>query len=869
MTRPAARRPAMQNFLPDSDPAAAALARGRTLSRVLPNGFTVLVEPDHSAPVASVQVWVQSGSIHEGQWLGAGLSHLLEHMIFKGTEKRGPNEIARAVQEAGGYVNAYTSFDRTVYWIDVPADGACTAMELLADAALNSTLPAEEFVKEQEVIRREFAMGFDDPNRMSTELMLSTAFTASPYRHPIIGHLEVFNRLTREDLVAYYRARYTPENMFLVVTGDVDPTEVFAGAEKYFGSASRQAQPPLFIQHEPPQLGRRAVHEEFETELTRCSIVWHIPPVTHPDTAALDVLATVLGGGRSTPLHLELREKQNLVHHISSYSYMAGEMGLFGIDFLCDPEKRTEAEQAVRGIVERYRTQTAAPEEVTKARKSILADQLSNLSTARGRASDIGGSWLLARNPDLGSEYLEQVGRVEASDLQRVAQRYLGESLSTVTSLNPKGSLSRTAAAAPAGAARKIEKFTLPNGLRVLVCADHKLPLVDLVAVFRGGLLAESTATNGVTALAARTLIKGTKKRTAEQLNDEIEAVGGQIRADSGNNSFSVSVEVMKPDLRLGMEILSDVLTHAQFPDEEIEREKEDQTASIKAEDEQITTVARHAMRRAVFGDHPYGLRSNGTQESVEALTRKQLLAFRDECVTAKNGILAIFGDISVEEVRSLTAELFTALPEGKLLMTDPPVAAPLTAPAEVVVNEPKQQAVLMAGFRGADALSPDRTALELIDTASSDMASRFFHRIREELGLAYFVGASQMMGFAPGIFTFYLGTDPAKVDLVRKNFDEEIAALAAEGLTEAELSRAKKKLVGSEAIRNQSLEAFAHIVAVDELYGLGAEHHAQRAAEINAVTLEQVRDVARKYFRDPCRATVLVTPATDKVAAG
>lgn len=851
----------MPDLLPHPDPAATALARGNTRTRVLPNGFTVLVEPDHSAPVASVQVWVQSGSIHEGQWLGAGLSHLLEHMIFKGTEKRGPNEIARAVQEAGGYVNAYTSFDRTVYWIDVPADGASTAVELLADAVLHSTLPADEFVKEQEVIRREFAMGFDDPNRMSTELMLSTAFSASPYRHPIIGHLEVFNRLTRDDLAAYHRSRYTPENMFLVVTGDVDPGRVFADAEQWFGSAPRQAQPPLFIPREPPQLGRREAHEEFETELTRCSIVWHIPPVTHPDTAALDVLATVMGGGHSTPLHRELREKKNLVHHISAYSYMAGEMGLFGIDFLCEPEKRAEAERAVREIVERYRGQAADASEVTKARKSILADQLNNLSTARGRASDIGGSWLLARNPDLGAEYLGQVGRVGPNELQRVAGKYLEESKSTVTSLNPKGSLARSAAAPSAPGARKIEKFTLANGLRVLVCADHKLPLVHMVAVFRGGLLAETEATNGVTALAARTLTKGTAKRSAEQIHDEIEAVGGQIRADSGNNSFSVSVEVMRPDLGLGMDILSDVLTHASFPDEEIAREKEDQIASIKAEDEQITTVARHAMRRAVFGGHPYGLRSSGTEESVNALTRGQLLAFRDECVAGKNGVLAVFGDVSVDEVRAMAEKMFGGLPGGTLLMTDPPVAPALGAAVEVVANEPKQQAVLMAGFRGADALSPDRAALELIDTASSDMASRFFHRIREELGLAYFVGASQMMGFAPGIFTFYLGTDPAKVDLVRKNFDEEIAALAAEGLTDSELVRAKKKLIGSEAIRNQSLEAFAHVVAVDELYGLGAGHHEKRAEEINAVTPEQVREVARRYFHEPFRATVLVTP--------
>lgn len=851
----------MPNLLPQPDPVTAALSRGRTRTRVLPNGFTILVEPDPSAPVASVQVWVQTGSIHEGTWTGSGLSHLLEHMVFKGTATRGPNEIARTVQEAGGYINAYTSFDRTVYWIDVPADGTATAVELLADATLNSTLPEDELVKEQEVIRREFAMGFDDPNRLSTELMLATAFSHSPYRHPIIGHLDVFNRITRADLESYYRSRYVPDNMFLVVTGDVDPSGIFALGEKWFGPARRSSSAPLFIPREPPQLGRREAREEFDTELGRGSLVWHIPPVTHPDTAALDVLASVLGGGRSTPLHLELRERLNLVHHISSYSYMAGEMGLFGIDFLCAPEKIAPTEEAVLAIVEGYCTTAPDAAEVEKARKNILADQLNNLATARGRASDIGGSWLLARNPDLGAEYLAQVGRVEPADLLRVARHYLTPSGLTVTSVHPRGTLADAPRRRDTAGPRAIESTTLPNGLRLLLCQDRKLPLVHAVAVFRGGLLAETARTNGVTALAARTLVKGTATRTGEDINDEIEAVGGQLRADSGNNSFSVSVEVMKPDLHLGLELLADVLARASFPEDEIAREKEDQVAALKAEDEQITTVARHAMRRAVFGSHPYGLRSNGSEESLAALTRDDLIAFRERCVTARNGVLAIFGDIDTNAVRLLAGELFGGLPAGELLMTDPPAAPPLAAPAEVVVHEPKQQAVLMAGFLGAHALSPDRTALELIDTASSDMASRFFHRIREELGLAYFVGASQMMGFAPGIFTFYLGTDPAKVGLVRQAFDKEIAALAADGLTDAELARAKRKLIGSEAIRNQSLEAFAHVVAVDELYGLGADHHARRIAEINAVTLEEIRAVARKYFLTPHRATVLVTP--------
>ncbi|MBJ7259102.1 MAG: insulinase family protein, partial [Chthoniobacterales bacterium] len=692
-------------------------------------------------------------------------------------------------------------------------------------------------------------------------LMLSTTFSQSPYRHPIIGHLGIFDRITHEDLEAYYRARYVPDNMFLVVVGDVVAGEIFAAAEQWFGGSARRAREPLFIPHEPPQLGRRDAHEEFDTELSRCSLVWHIPPLTHPDTAPLDVLAAVLGGGRSTPLHLELRENRNLVHSISSYSYMAGEMGLFGIDFLCEPAKREQAELAALEIVARYRTSAPAEAEVGKARKSILADQLHNLSTARGRASDIGGSWLLARNPDLGSEYLGQISCVTRDDLRRVAEKYLTAQGTTVTSLNPKGSLSTESRGGEEPEERKIGRFELPNGLRVLVCEDHKVPLVEAAVVFRGGLLAETAETNGITSLAARTLVKGTATRSAEDINEQIEAVGGQIRADSGNNSFSVAVEVMNSDLQLGLELLADVLLHATFPEEEIAREKEDQIAALKSEDEQITTIARHAMRRAVFGDHPYGLRSNGTEESVAALRREQLLAFKDNCVTAKNGVLAIFGAVKAADVRRLAGELFASMKSGELLMTDPPVPPPLAAAVEVVEHEPKQQAVLMAGFRGADALSPDRTALELIDTASSDMASRFFQRIREELGLAYFVGASQMMGFAPGIFTFYLGTDPAKVGLVRKNFDEEIALLAENGLSAEELVRAKKKLIGSEAIRNQSLEAFAHVVAVDELYGIGADHYAKRAAEIGAVTLDEVREVARKYFRDPHRATVLVTP--------
>ena len=193
---------------------------------VLPDGLTIIVQEDRSAPVASVQAWCATGSIYEDQHLGAGLSHILEHMLFKGTKTRPANAIAQKVQDVGGYINAYTSFDRTVYWIDVPKDGVATALDILSDAMMNSTLPPEEYDKEQEVIRREFAMGMDDPDRMAGQLLFATAYQRHPYRLPVIGQIEVYNQLTQEQVMEYYKARYVPNNLTFVVVGDVDAQEV-------------------------------------------------------------------------------------------------------------------------------------------------------------------------------------------------------------------------------------------------------------------------------------------------------------------------------------------------------------------------------------------------------------------------------------------------------------------------------------------------------------------------------------------------------------------------------------------------------------------------------------------------------------------
>ncbi|MEO6752439.1 MAG: pitrilysin family protein, partial [Chthoniobacteraceae bacterium] len=234
-----------------------------------PNGLELLVLEDDSAPVASVQAWVKTGSVHEGRWLGAGLSHFLEHMLFKGTSHRGPQDFARGIQEKGGYINAYTSFEQTVYWVDIPAKNVSVAVDLLADAVMHSTLPEAEFSKEQEVIRREFAMGNDDPDNVAGKQLFATTFAEHPFRHPVIGYRDIFDRLTRNDLDAYYHARYVPNNVFFVVVGDVKAEEIHAQLGELFAVHPRRPLPDVLIPREPVQMGRREQHTEFDTQLAR------------------------------------------------------------------------------------------------------------------------------------------------------------------------------------------------------------------------------------------------------------------------------------------------------------------------------------------------------------------------------------------------------------------------------------------------------------------------------------------------------------------------------------------------------------------------------------------------------------------------
>jgi zinc protease len=827
-----------------------ALPPGTRLT-TLENGLILIVREDPSAPVVSAQAWCKAGSIDEGKWIGAGLSHMLEHMLFKGTTRRGPGQIDQEVQDAGGYMNAYTSFDRTVYYINVPNTGARIAIDILCDIIQNAALPPDEVEKEKQVILREMDMNQDDPSRRASRRLFETAYIRSPYRYTVIGYPDVFNELQREDVVSYYREKYAPNNTFFVVVGDIKAPEVEAQVREAYRTVKARPLPPVVLPSEPPQAAQREVLEEAPIELGHFHFAWHIPELRHPDVPVLDVLATLLGNGHSSRLFQEIRERRSVVHSIDAWTYNPGNPGLLGISGVVDGSQFESARAAVIVELDKVKNGFVSEAEITKAVKQFTAATLATRKTMQGQAQDIGGNWLAANDLNFSERYLAAVKRVTREDIQRVARRYLVPENRTLYALLPAGTVLQRVESAEKIVDHAIQKLVLPNGLRLLIKEDHRLPFVEFRCVFQGGVLAENVENNGQTLLLAKTILKGTPTRNAEQIATEIESLGGSLDSYAGNNSFGVNAEVLSMDFTHGIDLLTDVLLNPVFSGPPLEREKEVQIAGIRAQRDHMLQSASKLMRRALFGLRGYGLDVSGSEESVRKVQRDILAAFHHKLVVPNNCVMAVFGDINPEQAILAVQERFGKWQGGSDVHVE---ATPPMIPSEVLrVSEArdKKQGVIIIAFPGVTIHNHDRYGLELLQEALSDLGSRLFVRIRENLGLAYYVGAQHFLGLQPGYFALYAGTTPEKLALVEEEMLKEIGNLRQEGITPAELARAKAKLLGQKKIARQDLGGYAVATALDELYGLGYQNCDQEDAQYEGVTLDQVRAVIEKYI-DP-----------------
>ncbi|TAN35892.1 MAG: insulinase family protein [Verrucomicrobia bacterium] len=833
---------------------------------VLDNGMIVLIKEDHSAPVAAVQIWVGSGAVHEDEFLGSGLSHFVEHMIFKGTPTRAPGDIMRETSDLGGKINAYTAQDRTVFHITLPSKHWNNALDILGDAVMHATFPADEWKREQEVILREFAMGRDNPDRELGETLWDTAYRVHPYRVPVIGYEPVYKARSRDDLLRYFHEHYVPNNMIAVIVGDVQTDEVEARVRKTFVGFERRASKPVYLPPEPTQLTERSQRKLGDYNVSRLGWAWHTVGFSHPDAPVLQMLSVMVGGGRSSRLVAELKEKKKLVFDVDAFSDCPQDPGLFGVSARFDPAKEAEVIAALRANVAEWHTTKFSAAEIEKARRMIVVNELHGLQTMDGQAAGIAQGEFYAGDPRFTEQYLRQIAAVTAQDLQQVARRYLTTENGSLVVLRPKSSATAAKPTTEAALVKDPVKATAVHGVPVIVREDHRIPMIYLCAAVRGGLLTETETNNGITQMATELLTRGTAKRDAETIARETEQLGASLSSFAGRNSFGLEASGLAKDSDKLVDLFTDCLLRHTCPPMEIEKQRAIQLAAIEQQREQPMFLAEEALRQKLFPSHPYRLNIQGREAAVQKLQQADLLAHLRRHLVSGNLALAIFGDITPDAAHKLAEHILAKLPEG-VSPVDNLVATSPTLPTRTSRREPRQQAIVLMGFPGVAVTDPREDALALLREILSGLSSDLGKEIREKRGLVYFVGASERPGLVPGHFFLYAGTREDQAAEVERLMAEQLQRLSQKGPTSEELSRAREQLLSDSLMIRQHNEGLAQACVLNELYGLGFDHSLKVEQRLGVWTDDKLRAAAAEFFRADRQVMSIVLPTAAEQA--
>lgn len=830
------------------------LSQSLPFKTTLDNGLKVVIEEDHSAPVVAVQLWVGVGSGDEEDD-EAGISHVIEHMLFKGTKRRGVGEIAKEIEGVGGVINAFTSYDQTVYHITIARRFFDRALDVLSDAAMNSIFDPEELKKEIKVILQELKRGEDSPSNRLYKEITSLAFRVHPYRRPVIGYDKTLKGLTRKKVLDFYRKWYVPSNMTLVIVGDVDRKEVLKKVKEAFGGFDGRPLPPRVRAVEPPQKELRVRIITHDVKEAKLELAFHIPSLTHPDVYAIDILAAILGEGKSSRLFRKVKEEKGLVRDIATYSMTPKDPGLFFISADLDADKVEEALEAILGEVERIRKEGVEEKELQRAKIKVEADFVYERETFPGRARKWGYFETIAGDVRFEERYLEGIKGVTSEDVKRVARQYLRVKNLSIALLLPEGrgvigveGLKRLALRSLQE--EGIKRVVLRNGITLIVKENHANPTVSVYTVFLGGLIGEGRENNGISNILARMLTRGTRSLAANEIAERIESMGGRISGFSGRNTFGLKGRFLSRFFDEGISLYTDILLHPAFPEGELKKVKGDVLKEIETEEDNLFMTTIRLLDSHLYRGHPYGMDPLGSKESVERIDRTDLLKYYRSHVKGRNMVIAVVGDVDSYEVIDRLEKAFATLPKGEAFAPELPQVKP---PKGIVkaekVRKEREQAHIALGFIAPSLKDPDRYPMEVLTEILSGMGGRLFIELRDKRGLAYVVSAFFRPGYNTGSFVVYMATSPQNLNVSIAGIRDELKKLLLGRISTEEVEEAKSSIIGRYEIGLQSNSAQASDMALNELFGLGFDEFRRYSEKIKAVTVDDVKRVAKRYI--------------------
>ena len=598
------------------------------------NGLHVFVNEKHDTPSVTIQAWIKTGSIHEGDYLGCGLSHFLEHMLFQGCKGYPAQSAAELVNSLGGEVNAYTSFGNTVYHLDLPSRHYLKGVDVLTAMVSTPAFPADKFKLESKVILHERDMVFDRPDRVLGEKLWKDVFLVHPVRHPIIGYRDRIKAVTREMMADYYELRYSPERCFFMISGDVDAGRIAKVLEKKLGKWRRGNIAEPFLPAEPEQNCFRRCDYVFKDPLARIAAGYKLPDASSQEIPALDILCGIMGQSRSSRLIQRLKTEKELAIGISSFNYTPSFCGMMGISAVCTPDKVSALETELQAELGLIIGGELSEEEVRREQLQQATDYIRCLQTNDGMASVIGNTVLTFGYPEAANRYFDILSSVTLDQVKDVARRCLPVERQTLVRLLPdEHTVVAGVKKIKAGSAAKPEMKTLSRGLRLVEYPDSSLPLIDVCAVLPGGTFMENRDNAGISKLLSAMLNTGNARWTEDELSRKIDENAIDLSISAGANSLLFRFNCRSDRFGQAMEILQSVMAEPRFGGKELAREKSNIVESLKSRMMSARHAAEDRALELLFGKHPYGLPRSGSIDSVNSITGAQLKAFYRRCL--------------------------------------------------------------------------------------------------------------------------------------------------------------------------------------------------------------------------------------------
>ncbi|WII73059.1 pitrilysin family protein [Bdellovibrio sp. 22V] len=861
----------------------------------LKNGLKVLFLESHKSPVVSVQMWVKTGSADEKKG-EEGISHFIEHLVFKGTRKYGVGEIAATVEGSGGELNAYTSFDQTVFYVTISKQFTNVALDVISEMMGFPTFDPQEIDNEREVVIEEIKRGQDSPGRRASQLLFTNVFKKHPYGRPVIGYDKVVRKVSVKKIREYYQSRYVPSNMFLVIAGDFESKEMKKKVEEMFGSFEPFKLRKVSRGKEPAQKGIRIKVEQAKFEQTTGYLTWRIPSVKNKDIAALEVLSAILGQGDSSRLMQSLRIREPLTNSVGSFSYSMQDDGLFAISFNLEKENLARALATMIPEITRLIEEPPTAAEMQKAITNFASHEVYSMETVDNIARKAGSNEFYYGDHDFYRKYMKQVYTLKPEDIQKVAKKYFKADafgLSLMTNMEKKEAekilksfakdLNKTLARTKIS--KRKEKFVakkfninaeavkhtpetqrivLSSGATLLIREQKDTPYVAMKAAFLGGVRVEKENQNGLTELFSRNWLSGSKKFSEDDINLRVDELAAGIGAFGGRNSAGLSMDYLSPFEDRMLEVYADSLLNPQFPEQILEREKVVIKNQIKSRNDNPAQICVLNFMKEIFRGHPYSRDLIGSEESINAITSQDLKDYYKKIAHAKNVTFSVVGDVDTKKWVKTLEEITKELPKGEKI-TNSFAVEPLQQDKKLFTELKKEQTHIIVGYPGLTLKDPNRFTLEIIQSILSGQGGRLFLELRDKNSLAYSVSPMHMEGLECGYFGGYIGCSPEKSEKAIQMLKAEFQKLAETKISAEELTRAQRYLIGRHDIELQRKSTIGNAILFDDIYGLDYRESLDVADKYFAVTPEDVQKMAQRIFSQPTIVS-LVGPSDVKL---